>query len=824
MNAALCTVVMIDHIHIKAALASPVVRCLFADQLILTVCHDKKPAVCTNKNPVEIGHLHIGFQHDFFLSSKCAVDRIGKSAGNPVFLLCLFLLPHGRPHLLKGGPVCTEHRKELFLFGKQTLLFQECLLFFLFQLLFFPVFLLFRRLPVFLLFCPDTDGCFAGRDLIFRALVCRFCRFQSLFFFLFFQLHLPDHIACLFIGIIRKALPDFLNPFSFCFLFCPHGGRLPFQMKNDACLFFCLLFQLFFPLLRILLLLLLFVQTFFFLLQFPSPVFQSAAFLFHSLVRFLQTRRFLIRPEQCGLLPELACRRLSAAFGLACLPALLLILFHEHIKYCFFLFQRLFIRDFFRLFRRIRMVQGTAHRTGFPVCQSGCQDPCLPVQKGPFQLLILFLCLLYLLPDAKVGLLRSLLLLSCLLVLPADQQKFFQILMSFFRLLFLPQKFFPCLLRIRNLRQQGTAPLDFFFCLSLLFHYSCQAVRKIPGLLASLLPGFLLFLQFPVSLQLHGFFQNPLLHQFITFCILLRLPKCFLADRLFPDQLFQFFFLLFFSPLCFQLLNSLIQPFAILLCFLFRPADLLFQTFFFLLHCFKDVLNRQKPFFLIRTLQAFLPVCPKRFLFLRYQDAVGILADTLLHRLVCSFQACRFLLDFLLKYLIWRRVEQHPENPALFLSGRKEHLLELSLSQHGNLCKLLSFQSENFLALFCNSSGTHHHTSVRHCQNGIRLLGNPSFAPLFRALVFRIPVNLISCTADRKCQLHISFLPVCCIFALQHIRFSSVSGRLTVKGKGDGIKNCRLPRAGIPGDHIKSMLSQLVKWNLLSGRIRAECG
>src|SRR5699024_11854761 len=75
----------------------------------------------------------------------------------------------------------------------------------------------------------------------------------------------------------RKALPDFLNPFSFCFLFCPHGGRLPFQMKNDACLFFCLLFQLFFPLLRILLLLLLFVQTFFFLLQFPSPVFQSAA-------------------------------------------------------------------------------------------------------------------------------------------------------------------------------------------------------------------------------------------------------------------------------------------------------------------------------------------------------------------------------------------------------------------------------------------------------------------------------------------------------------------------------------------------------------------
>ena len=67
---------MIDHIQFQAALAALIVRIAAAFEFILPAAHYHQAQIAAPQHPIKAGRLHIGFQHDLFLSGKCAVRGV----------------------------------------------------------------------------------------------------------------------------------------------------------------------------------------------------------------------------------------------------------------------------------------------------------------------------------------------------------------------------------------------------------------------------------------------------------------------------------------------------------------------------------------------------------------------------------------------------------------------------------------------------------------------------------------------------------------------------------------------------------------------------
>ena len=77
---------MVDDIQLQTALASHIIGGFPAFQVILTAGHFHKPHICPGYDPVKVGSLDIGFQHNALFALDAAVGGIGKGA-HPLLLL-----------------------------------------------------------------------------------------------------------------------------------------------------------------------------------------------------------------------------------------------------------------------------------------------------------------------------------------------------------------------------------------------------------------------------------------------------------------------------------------------------------------------------------------------------------------------------------------------------------------------------------------------------------------------------------------------------------------------------------------------------------------
>ena len=375
LYAALGSLVVVHRVQLQAAAAPLVFRLPAAAQLVPSAGHGHQAHVGPGQNPVEPGHLDVGFQHDLVLPRHSAVGGVGQGPDQGPLLLRLLPLVQLGADPLPCPPVGVKPGEESFPGGSVLLLL--CVEGFCPGLQRRQVLSLLRRELV-------EEGLYPGLQLgglVPAFLIVRPGSGQSGGSSLPIRLQRPDFFRSLPAGGKFKTLP----------LAFPLGGEssgpaglgggllLPFQDGFPAP--GCLVLQLgqagfHRPASGLLL-----FQGCFLLIQ-PLP-FRPLGLNRLSQAAGQILRRFLSQKSLCpvlGLLPGRLAAGLGNPRSLAGLGGFLLCL----LSGAFLLLYHLLGGRFLGQHRRGRVVPGAAHRAGLPCLQKACQIPGLTIQKGPF--------------------------------------------------------------------------------------------------------------------------------------------------------------------------------------------------------------------------------------------------------------------------------------------------------------------------------------------------------------------------------------------------------------------------------------------------------
>ena len=245
--------------------------------------------------------------------------------------------------------------------------------------------------------------------------------------------------------------------------------------------------------------------------------------------------------------------------------------------------------------------------------------------------------------------------------------------------------------------------------------------------------------------------------------------------------------------------------------FLFQEADALRQVFFLFL-----ILPDQR-FQEVQRLFGGQFAGPGPFHFgaqrvvRRCRDAGANLLQAALRREPLGAQRCGVLLQTLLQALIALRFEHLPQDLFPVLRGSQQEFQELPLGDHGDLHELAPVHAHDVpdgrvhLLPLCLEM------PVGVQQRGLRLLPDKALAPGFRPLILRAARDGIGFPGAGELQLHLGGDGGFRIFRAQHGYVADVPAGSSVEGKGDGVKNRGLARAGVPRDQVQALAAQPVQ-------------
>ena len=169
-----------------------------------------------------------------------------------------------------------------------------------------------------------------------------------------------------------------------------------------------------------------------------------------------------------------------------------------------------------------------------------------------------------------------------------------------------------------------------------------------------------------------------------------------------------------------------------------------------------------------------------------------------------------FFLQFFLQPGVALGAEQLAEDPAALLGGGVQQLGELSLSDHGDLGKLVVVQPDDL-----HDGGSHlpcpghRRATVPVGQGGVCLFGGKALPPCLGAEVFRVPAHGVAFAVHLKFQLHKGGGAGVGVLAAEHTAVPHVSAGMVVEGVGDGVKKGGLAGTGVSGNKVQAPLAQL---------------
>ena len=204
-------------------------------------------------------------------------------------------------------------------------------------------------------------------------------------------------------------------------------------------------------------------------------------------------------------------------------------------------------------------------------------------------------------------------------------------------------------------------------------------------------------------------------------------------------------------------------------------------------------------------------------------DSLHILLNAPDHFLILQPQTSGSIFQLFLQNLIGLCVKDFPENAAAFLCFRQKQPEKISLGNHGHLGKLLFIQADHFfhrpghLPGFCKGKPV-----IGKGKHRLRLLPGHTFSPILGAQIFRISSNRVFFSLIQKLHFHKSGCTRLRIHTSQHLRFPAAAAGFSVKGKGNGIKDCGFSRSRIPRDQIQAAASQLFQRKLCHSCIGPE--
>ena len=169
-------------------------------------------------------------------------------------------------------------------------------------------------------------------------------------------------------------------------------------------------------------------------------------------------------------------------------------------------------------------------------------------------------------------------------------------------------------------------------------------------------------------------------------------------------------------------------------------------------------------------------------------------------------------------------MEKLSENVAAFLCVSQQQFPEISLCNHGDLCKLLHIQSDqlsNRLIHFLQLC--HRSSSIRKSKQRLPLLGSHSGASGLWTLIIRASFHRIHCIFIFKNIFRIRRCFRFCILASEHGCLPDSSACLPVQRKCNPIKDRGFSCSRISGHQKKSLSSKLCKIDHSLIRIWTKC-
>ena len=182
------------------------------------------------------------------------------------------------------------------------------------------------------------------------------------------------------------------------------------------------------------------------------------------------------------------------------------------------------------------------------------------------------------------------------------------------------------------------------------------------------------------------------------------------------------------------------------------------------------------------------------------------------------------LLQSVLQALKQAGFEHFPQNLFPFLRRGQQEFQEIPLGDHGDLHELAPVDAHDVPNRRVHIFQPGLDLAVGIVQHGLRLLLDEARAPCFRAPVFRAACDGIGLPPAGEHQLHLRGVLRRRVFGAQHRRVTRIPAGLAVQGKGDGVKECGLSRAGVPGDQIQAAAAEFVQVQDRLLRIGSERG
>ena len=216
------------------------------------------------------------------------------------------------------------------------------------------------------------------------------------------------------------------------------------------------------------------------------------------------------------------------------------------------------------------------------------------------------------------------------------------------------------------------------------------------------------------------------------------------------------------------------------------------------------------------------------FIFFTAEDAINVLADTVLHIFPLILDFIGLLAQLVLEFHIQIGVEDIPEDLLTLLGICQQQLQEIALGDHGNLGKLLPVKTQNLPDGAVDFLGLRYQMAVGASQgraggllgHGIALV----FALGLRFHILRIPGDGIFLSRIAEYKGYFCGGGRIGILRSEHTRFPVAAAGFSEEGKADGIENSGLSRAGVAGDQIQSAGAQSFKVQLHNPGVGAKGG
>ncbi len=176
-----------------------------------------------------------------------------------------------------------------------------------------------------------------------------------------------------------------------------------------------------------------------------------------------------------------------------------------------------------------------------------------------------------------------------------------------------------------------------------------------------------------------------------------------------------------------------------------------------------------------------------------------------------------------LQLLIQPGMKDLTENLAALCRSREQQLLEISLRDHRDLCKLTVVQPHQLRDCLRHLPRLRNRLPpVRIDQLRVSLLRGVASPSSLRALILRISPDAVLLPLIGENKLHIGGRVLLRIFAPEHPGLPHFPARLAVERKGDRVKQRCLSRPSVSCNQEKASVSERGKVNLRLPRVGSE--